>query len=171
LEAPLRISLLSFALSSLLLLPAISQAETFSFSALGSGGGYSGSGLLTADNNGDGSFTLTAITGSGITGIIAANEFMGNDNLLFPTNARLVDVNGFAFSVLQGGLLYSVNIFSTVAGYEAIALNSDGDFSDEPVSFSLQSATAVTPEPSSFILLATGLSSLGFVGLIKSRMV
>ncbi|WP_213807217.1 PEP-CTERM sorting domain-containing protein [Granulicella sp. dw_53] len=153
----MRLSFLSLALSGLLLLPAAAQADTFNFNAIGSGGGFSGSGVLTASNNGDGSYTINAMSGSGITGLIAADGFFGNDNLLFPTASRLLDVNGFAFTQVLAGVTYSVNIFSTVAGYEAISLGSDGDFEDAPVTFTLTNTSAVAPEPSSLFLLGSGI--------------
>ncbi len=96
----MRIGLLSVALSSLLLLPAIAKADTFTFSSTGSDA-FSGTGLLTATNNGDGSFTVTGISGTGITGLIAPGDFF-NDNLLFPDAARLVDVNGLGFYNIGG---------------------------------------------------------------------
>jgi len=71
----LRLSFLSLALSGLLLLPAAAQADTFNFNAIGSGGGFSGSGVLTASNNGDGSYTINAMSGSSITGLIVADGF------------------------------------------------------------------------------------------------
>jgi PEP-CTERM motif len=157
-EGHLRIRLMSVALSSLLLLPAVAKADTFTFSSTGSGGGFSGTGLLTASNNGDGSFTVTGISGTGITGLISPNGFF-NDNLLFPSGSRLVDVNGLGFTTLVGGIAYSVDIFSTVSGYEAFTLDSDGNFGDDPVTFAIRSNGAV-PEPSSLVMMGSGVLAL-----------
>jgi hypothetical protein len=147
--------------------PVVAHAGTFSFSAIGSGGGFSGSGELTASPNGDGSYTITGITGSEVVNLIDQDAFFSNDNLLFPAGMRLLDVNGFAFTDVLGGLSYSVNIFSTVSGYEAITLDSDGDFTDTPVAFTLSGGSAVTPEPSSVLLLGSGLG--GFASLLRRR--
>lgn len=144
----------SLAMAGLLLLPSLAKADTFNFSVLGSGGGFNGSGVLTGNSNANGSFLITGISGAGITGLVAANDpFFLNDNLLFPKNTRLFDVNGIAFT----GIFGTVNLFSTVAGYEVQGFDTDGDYFDVPASVSVTSAAAVTPEPSSIALSATGL--------------
>ena len=166
----MRLSFLPLALSAVLL-PAAAHAANFTFSSIGSGGGFSGSGVLTTTSNGDGSFTITGITGTGVIGLIPTNPgFFGNDNLLFPTASRLVDVNGFAFTEAAPGLTISVNIFSTVAGYEAITLDSDGDFNDTPVTFTLASAAAPTPEPSSLLLLGSGVLTMAANRIHRRRL-
>ncbi len=145
------------ALSGLLLLPLSSRADTFNFSVLSSGAGFSGSGTLTGTGNTNGSFSITGITGAGITGLIAANDpFFMNDNLLFPGNSRLFDVNGIAFN----GVFGSVNLFSTLAGYEMQGFDLSGNYFDVPASLSVTGAAAVTPEPSSIVLSGLGLLAL-----------
>lgn len=157
----MRLPLFSLALTGLLLAPAAAaKADTFNFSAVGSGGGFSGSGVFTASNNGDGSFTVSDIAGTNgtvVTGLIAPNGFFFNDNLLLPGATRQLSVDGIAFTAVAAGLTYSVNIFSTVSGYEAITLDADNDFTDTPVVFTLGN-TAATPEPSSLLLLGSGLT-------------
>ena len=153
----MRFPFLPLALSAVLL-PATAHASNFTFSSVGSGGGFSGSGTLTTSANGDGSYTISGISGTGVIGLISPTPgFFGNDNLLFPTASRLVDVNGFAFTEAAPGLTISVDIFSTVAGYEAITLDSDEDYNDTPVTFTLAPAAAPTPEPSSLLLLGSGV--------------
>ncbi|CAN5671597.1 hypothetical protein BH10ACI4_BH10ACI4_25480 [soil metagenome] len=165
----MRLNLFSLALSGMLLLPAVAQADTFNFSSVGSGGGFSGSGVLTATDNGNGSFSITGITGTGVTGLIGVNDFFGNDNLLFPNASRLVDVNGFAFTAALGGDLFSVNIFSTLTGYEAVTMDSDGNFDDTPVTFTVSKGTALTPEPASLVMMGSGLMAMAAAGYRKAR--
>jgi PEP-CTERM motif len=159
----LRFSTLSLALSGLLLVSVAAKADTFNFSA--AGGGFSGSGQLTADNNGDGSYTVTGITGTGVTGLIPVDGFFFNDNLLFPNASRLVDVAGLGFTAAFGGETFMVNIFSTLTGYEAITLDSDSDFADTPITFSLTNSPAAVPEPSSLVLLGSGFLASVVVGV------
>ena len=144
-----------------------SRADTFGFSAFGSGGGFSGSGVLTAANNGNGSYLISAISGTGVTGLLATNTFFTNDNLLFPGASRLVDVAGFSFTTLTGGKSFMVNIFSNLTGYEALVLDGDGDITDTPVTFTLSTNASATPEPSTLALLGSGL--LGIAGTAWRR--
>ncbi len=160
----MRRSFRSLALSGLLLLPLTSRADTFNFSVLSSDSGFNGSGMLSGNGNSDGSLTITGITGTGVTGLIAANDplFM-NDNLLFPGSSRLFDVSGIAFNSVFG----SVNLFSTVAGYEVQGFDLHGNYYDLPASVTVTNAAAVTPEPPSIVLSSLGLLALAAVFLRK----
>lgn len=153
---PVRKLLFSLSACSLsLLLPAAMKADTFQFTA--SSSGFSEAGLLTATSKGDGSYLVTGVTSPDITGLIAPGGFQGNDNLLFPANSRLVDVNGLGFLTSAAGVDYQVDLFSTVSGFEALVSGSDMSFYDLPVEVTLSAPASVTPEPQSLVLLGTGL--------------
>ena len=157
----------TFALLSALTLPASAYAATFDFTATGSGGGFSGSGTFVATDDGGGIYTITGISGTGITGLVGPGGFDSNDNLLFPTSTSLVDAHGFAFTDVQGNTGFTVDIFSILSGgYDAYFLDNDGFSATLPVTFSLVN-TAV-PEPGSLLLLATGM--LTMAGIEQRRM-
>jgi hypothetical protein len=155
----------SLALLTALAIPAAAHADTFNFSATGSSGAFSGSGTLTASPQGGGEYLISDITGTGVTGLIAPGDFNGNDNLLFPSATPTLDSHGFSFIDVNGPDRYSVNIFNDGTGYFAYLDDEDNFTQTVPVSFSL--ATAATPEPSTFILLGTGI--LGLASMTRRK--
>lgn len=155
----------SLALLGALAIPAAAHADTFNFSAMGSSGPFSGSGTLTASSQGGGAYLISAITGTGVTGLISPDGFHGNDNLLFPAATPTLDSHGFSFTAVDGPDHYKVNIFSDDPAYFAYLEDEDHFTQTVPVDFSL-AATGV-PEPSTLILLGTG--ALGLAGLTRRK--
>ena len=140
----MRNSILCFALLAAFATPVASHATTFNFNAVGSAVGYSGTGTLTGTSNGDGSFTITGITGPGTNGIIPVNGYSGNDNLLFPNATSLVDGHGLGFYDTMGNTGFDLLIYSYAPEPDALYLNDTDGFSETTgVTFSV----AATPEP------------------------
>src|ERR1700733_8260012 len=115
----------NLALLSVFAIPAVVHADTFNFSAIGSSGSFSGSGTLIATSEGGGEYLITAITGTGVTGLFAPNGFNGNDNLLFPSASPTLDSHGFSFTDVNGPDHYDVNIFNNGSGYFAFLNDED----------------------------------------------
>lgn len=120
-------------------LPLTASAQ--SYTASGSGGGYSGSGTITAVSQADGSYLITGLSGTGFDSMFAPGGFDGNDNLLFPSGSEYVDSSGFAFTVTEGVDTDNVDIFSDASGYEANIVDEGGNAETIPVTFSLTPVT------------------------------
>ena len=163
-----RLSLISLALSGLALLPVAAKADTLNYTL--SSSGVTVNGTLDATNNGDGSYTITGINGAGITGPVNSALFP-TDNLLFPTSDRMLDVLGVGFTYAYQGMDYAVNLYSNNSpsgfSYYADAYDPTGNLTAERiVNFDVTPA-AVTPEPSSLLLLSTGMAALAAFGVRK----
>ena len=153
-----------FALLGAFAVPALAHADLFDYSVSGAGGGFSGSGTLSTTQVGAGEYLIEGITGTGVTGLYDPNGFNGNDNFLFPTSTQTLDSSGFSFTDVNGPDHFNVNIFDNGTGYFAYLQDEDNFTETIPVTFTLSEAT---PEPSTFLLLGTGV--LGFAGLARRK--
>lgn len=151
---------------SLFPLSQAARADTFSYTLNGGASGFSGTGTLTGNPSSTaGADLITAITGTGVTGLISPGAYAGNNNLLFATSTPIFDSHGLAFTDQNTSGVYEVNLHSVGTSYFATITDNDNFTATLPVQFSITSA--VTPEPSTFALLGTGLLSL--TGLVRKR--
>jgi hypothetical protein len=147
--------------------------STFDFTLTGVGGNnssgfFSGSGTFIADPTGSlGNFQISDITGTNITGLIQPGGFNGNDDLVNPSAMDFLDPAGFAFTYQDVSGIDSADIFQNQNGTFAYVQEADGDTTTVPVTFTV-GTVGVTPEPSSIVLLATGL--LGIAGVFRRRL-
>ena len=134
------------------LFPSNAHADSFSFSYIGTG--ISASGSMEATDLGSGQYLVTALSGSrngvSILSLDQAGVFGSNDNLLNLGSTSLVSFSGISFQTV-GGAQY--NIYTSGSDRETVTGLDDGT----AINFSLSPQAAPTPEPSTFILLGTGL--------------
>jgi hypothetical protein len=155
----------------------------FSFAAtLGASGTDSGSGVITTPDtltSGtllSGTYTITGVTGtvtgvsgapsSNITGVIAADGFLGNDNLLLvPTATQPFDSGGLSFTLLNGVMINlwgdGTHIYECTSAVPTACDNAADSFQTTSFSISANGTPVPVPLPESLSLLGLGLVGLG----------
>ena len=149
------------------LLAPSAKADTFDISFNGGPLGYSGSGVFTATNAGDVYLINGVVSGSvtdpvfGTSSIVGLSNYLAPDQLLTFPSTSYFDDSGISFSLANG---VSINLFYDGSDESALQSNPNGDIAE----LVTDSVTAVTPEPSSFVLLGTA-ALLGIADLRRRR--
>ncbi len=163
---------------------ASAMSWNWSYSSNSGSGNPSGSGSLTAQQQSDGSYLITSLTGTwdqnAITGLIRVHGYQGNDNLLFPTSATtnrnyisnlLLDFPGVSFKVNLGRWTEYVNLYGNSPSQPyGVCVSNDTQCNHPYGMFTISaSSTSSVPEPGSFALFAGALGLLAGLTALQRR--
>ncbi len=150
-----------------LMVPA-AGASTFDISFNGGPLGYSGSGVFTARTTTGALYTVNGVVSGSVTdpnfgtsSILGLSTFAGADELLSFPSPTFFDDSGLSFTLANG---VSINLFFDGFNEAALQSNVAGDIPE----LVTDSVKAVTPEPSSLVLLGTA-AMLGVADLRRRR--
>ncbi len=146
---------------------AYSQADAINFNYAGDG--VTASGTLFGTSNGNGTWTVTGITGTyngtAIAGIVplgADPSYIYNNLLYYPADPLFVDNGGILFNVPGVG---DVNLYYDPSfGYGNITGDLSRGFVTTPVAVDF---SVPAPEPGTLALVGTGI--LGMLGIYRRR--
>jgi hypothetical protein len=166
------------ALSTMTATNAFAAVETFNWTLTGLSPslGYAplqGGGTLTAASNGDGSWTVDAVTGEvgGLT-ISGVTSYFLSDNLVYPAGLTQVSTGGFAFVTDTG---VDVDIFSFFGQGSTPSGNAYGEETSVGFGVGTFSMTApvstggAVPEPSTWAMMTLGFAGLGLFASRKMK--
>jgi hypothetical protein len=161
-------------------------ADSIDFNFSFSGSNYSGMGTFVTTAEGNGQYLVTGINGevngTSISGLLATGSFptgfgnVPNDNILiYPgtfgfNSPAFFDNAGISFSVGSGRSEYDVNLNDTF--FFENAVTGTGKHGSDKIEFdsvSVDPAASPVPEPSTLMLLGTGI--LGAAGAIRRRLI
>lgn len=152
------------------------HAEDFDFTLSGPNDTGWGT-LFTSPSGTAGEYDVTGISGTvdgqSISilpvGVYPPDDPPENDNILYYPTGTYVDVDGISFQLADGTdiNLYYGTFFGAGPSYWLIEGTSEAGYALD--SFTVTPAASATPEPSSLILLGSGL--LGMAGVLRRRRV
>jgi hypothetical protein len=154
---------------------AATQTFNWSLTGLSPSLGYAplqGGGTLTATSNGDGSWTVGAVTGEvgGLTISGVTNYYLSN-NLVYPAGLTQVSTGGFSF-VTDSGV--DVDIFSFFGQGSTPSGNAYGEetsigFGVGTFSMIAAVSTSAAPEPSTWAMMTLGFAGLGLLAHRRAK--